>query len=80
MFKLAQLKVFQEEALGECVLLLDDLDSELDSQNLARFLDVVAALGVQTVLSTLSPDRVRKSAGDDLRLFHVEHGRVKQVL
>ncbi len=81
-FKLAQLRVFLDSVQGEgqCLLLLDDLDSELDSGSLARFLEVVSSLGVQTLLTTLNPDRIQGSVSGDLALFHVEHGVVKQVL
>lgn len=79
-FKLAQLQLFQEQGGRECILLLDDLDSELDNENLKRFLSVVVSLRIQTLLTTVDRRRILDCVGDQVRLFHVEHGCVEQVV
>ncbi len=79
-FKLAQLMVFQETVGKRCILLLDDLDAELDRNNFERFLEVIETLGVQTFMTTLHPEKFTERPAAELRLFHVEHGQVRQVV
>jgi recombinational DNA repair ATPase RecF len=61
-------------------LLLDDLDSELDLNNFSTFLEVISGSGMQAMLTTLHPERVEAAGCNDVRLFHVEHGSIEQVV
>ncbi len=78
LLKLAQLQLLRD-AGRECVLLLDDIDAEIDASTLDFVLDVIGGLSVQTLVTTLHPDRFGRLAGDDLRMFHVEQGKIAEV-
>lgn len=58
-------------------LLLDDPAAELDVDNLWKLLGVVQTIPVQLVITTLSQQHLPQLPPH--RLFHVEHGRVRQV-
>lgn len=71
---LAQARL-HSELLGEWpILCLDDLASELDQPHQEAVLRVAAESGAQVLLTgTRLPDR----APQDMRVFHVEHGRIR---
>ena len=78
--KLSQAIEFVESRSRRCVLLLDDLDAELDHGNFDTFLGIVKSLGLQSLLTTLDRNiRFHESEGNT-GVFHVEHGKIKQVL
>jgi DNA replication and repair protein RecF len=59
-------------------LLLDDPAAELDVDNLGKVLSVLAKLPTQLVITSLSQQGLR---GMEVgRMFHVEQGRVRQML
>ncbi|HTY48509.1 MAG TPA: DNA replication and repair protein RecF [Steroidobacteraceae bacterium] len=74
---LAQLVLLQELLPDAPLLLLDDPAAELDPSRLAVFIEQVARLDCQLVLTSLSPDM--SSFGRPERVFHVEQGGVRQV-
>ena len=78
LLKLAQLQLLRD-AGRECVLLLDDIDAEIDASTLDFVLDVIGGLSVQTLVTTLHPDRFGRLAEGDLRMFHVEQGKIAEV-
>lgn len=79
--KLSQVALLQ--ATGQqCVLLVDDLASELDALARQRLIDVLAASGAQVFITSIEPDAVRPqldSTGNSFKMFHVEHGTVVEV-
>lgn len=75
---LAQAAVYGQESGRSCVLLLDDLPSELDPAHLARFTSQVVATGAQTVITAISPDHLPTDIQP--RMFHVEQGKVVQMV
>jgi len=71
---LAQLRLIEADNPGRSVLLLDDPAAELDADNLAKLMDLVRELAVQTFVTALSPqDAVWPGQG---AMFHVEQGQV----
>jgi DNA replication and repair protein RecF len=82
-FKLAQLKVMQEFGQQAPVFLLDDIGAELDQKHQQQLLDLLATQPTdQQIFITcvhLEPLKPLISQCDDLKLFHVEHGVVKEV-
>jgi len=73
---MAQLKMLRDRTDLVPTLLLDDPAAELDTDRLARFVAEVQALRCQLVLTSL--ELHLESFGPAERVFHVEHGRVKQ--
>jgi DNA replication and repair protein RecF len=73
---LAQLNLLRATTQIKPTLLLDDPAAELDDDKLRRFIDQVMQLRSQLVLTSLHSESHLFGTPD--RLFHVEHGRVKQ--
>jgi len=79
--KLSQVSLLQ--ATGqECVLLVDDLASELDALARQRLIDYLAVSGAQVFITSIEPEAVRpalEGTGNSFKMFHVEHGNVVEV-
>ncbi|MDP2166609.1 MAG: DNA replication/repair protein RecF [Hydrogenophaga sp.] len=79
--KLSQVALLQE-AGRECVLLVDDLASELDATARQRLIDYLAASGAQVFITCIEPEAVKpalEGAEQGFRMFHVEHGTITEV-
>jgi DNA replication and repair protein RecF len=74
---LAQLQLLRELTETTPTLLLDDPAAELDREHLLKFIEQVAQLRSQLVLTSLNPESHPFGAPD--RVFHVERGRVRSV-
>jgi DNA replication and repair protein RecF len=59
------------------LLLVDDPAAELDKDSLSRLMGCIANLGCQVIATTLEPERTLFQAAP--KLFHVEHGTVRDV-
>jgi DNA replication and repair protein RecF len=77
---LAQARLLMETARRASVFLIDDIGAEFDLAHSARFFRLVTALGCQVLAtSNLGPEHWREGVGLDMRVFHVEQGRVDAV-
>ncbi len=77
---LAQALTCTEITGRKFLLMLDDLTAELDARHTRRLLDKVGEIGLQ-VFITSNEDRLESCLeGRDHKLFHVEHGRLSEVL
>ncbi len=83
--KLSQVSLLREHGRN-CVLLVDDLASELDAQARQRLIDYLAASEAQVFITAIEPEAVRPALdaggliqGKGYKLFHVEHGTVRDV-
>jgi DNA replication and repair protein RecF len=78
--KLSQVSLLRE--IGkECVLLVDDLASELDRQARQRLMDYLVSSGAQVFITSIELNAVQttlKATKEQYKLFHVEHGTVKE--
>ena len=74
---LAQLQLLTSILPQPPTLLLDDPAAELDPERLVRFIDRVAPLQCQLVLTSLAAGQ--QPFGQPDRTFHVEQGRVAQA-
>lgn len=73
---LAQARVFASE-LGEWpVLCMDDLSSELDEAHQSQVLAELRASGAQVLLSGTEQPQVIDPSRNEVRVFHVEQGRI----
>ena len=76
--RLAQLELFMRQTGRRCLLMIDDVLNQLDSERRLGLLARVAALGAQTFITATDADALNalKLKGGGERLFHVEQGRV----
>lgn len=78
---LAQLSyLIKNKNLG-CLILLDDMASELDEVHVSMLLEHLDQLGEQTILTALSVDEIPKTflAKESTKMFHVEHGILHEL-
>ncbi|MBA3981476.1 MAG: DNA replication/repair protein RecF [Alcanivorax sp.] len=72
---LAQLNLLIKDRDGRCLILVDDLASELDQVHCAAVLEALRALKQQMIITALSREALPGLADDqDVNMFHVEHG------
>lgn len=83
--KLSQVALLRE-AGRDCVLLVDDLASELDAEARSRLIDYLAASGAQVFITAIEPDAVIPALertglvqGQGYKMFHVEHGSIREA-
>lgn len=77
---LAQAEIYQRVQGRACQFLIDDLASELDVDHRVRVLAQLHALQAQIFLTAIDADTIDTSAWTDQRRFHVEHGKVVEVI
>lgn len=72
---LAQLYLLVRSHGGRCLVLVDDLASELDAQHSDAVIRALQELGQQTLITALSAESLPALTRDEAtRVFHVEHG------
>ncbi|PJC85124.1 DNA replication/repair protein RecF [Vibrio sp. HA2012] len=62
----------------QCIYLIDDFASELDSQRRERLADCLKQTGAQVFVSSITVGQVADMQDKNGRMFHVEHGRIEQ--
>jgi DNA replication and repair protein RecF len=78
--KLAQVKLLGDYFRNAGCVLIDDLSAELDLRNRSKLLRFLSELNVQIfITATQLQDFGDLSQIKEYRMFHVEHGYVKQV-
>jgi DNA replication and repair protein RecF len=75
---LAAVEVAQTHLEKPLLLLLDDPSAELDGDSVGRLMEGVEGLGCQVVATTLDAGQALFS--DPPKLFHVEHGVVREAI
>ena len=69
---LAQARFLRDRQGRRPLVLIDDLASELDEHSRGQFFLELQRLGAQSFITTVSRDLVEPTAGEELRVFHVE--------
>lgn len=77
---MAQTLSYRELTGNHPILLMDDLTAELDDRHATRLLDKIAASGLQVFISSSEPRLGEYLRGREHKLFHVEHGKLEEVL
>ncbi len=77
------LRVAQGQHLTEltgkqCIYLIDDFASELDSQRRKRLADCLKATQAQVFVSSITQSQVADMVEPNSKMFHVEHGTIEQ--
>jgi DNA replication and repair protein RecF len=78
--KLAQMAYFCQKTGSTAVVLIDDLPAELDTHHRNLLLSQLQELGTQVFITTTDSALLEYSAWSDTKVFHVEHGVIKEVL
>ena len=73
---LSQLKIIKSSLKSHCLVLIDDLTAELDSDSIDRVLVALKELPVQTFITNVDPDIGIERYWQQYGLFHVEHGMI----
>ena len=78
--RLAQLEHLRQETGKTGVVLIDDLPSELDTNHRSRLLVLLEKTGAQVFVTATEPELIDTSVWPEVKVFHVEHGQVKEVV
>ncbi|MFO7592539.1 MAG: DNA replication/repair protein RecF [Pseudomonadota bacterium] len=78
--KLAQIGFLREKTAISPVVLIDDLPAELDSSHRKLLLSHLHQLETQVFVTTTSRSLLEVSELMDVKLFHVEHGKIQEVV
>ncbi len=73
---LAQASVFNQCKQESCVILVDDLPSELDLQHRQLFMDLLYSIGGQVFVTATDSNLLQLTAYPENKTFHVERGGV----
>ena len=79
------LRVAQGQHLTEitgkqCVYLIDDFASELDSQRRKRLADCLKETGAQVFVSSITQNQIADMDDENGKMFRVEHGTIEQTI
>lgn len=77
---LSQVIMYRGHTGENCVLLLDDLAAELDTSHQARIMKILRALEVQTFVTSVRKESLEYHQWSPCKLFHVEHGKIREVV
>ena len=76
--RVAQGQHLTEMTGKQCVYLIDDFASELDSQRRKRLADCLKETGAQVFVSSITESQITDMVDENGRMFHVEHGTIEQ--
>ncbi|MCY7295427.1 DNA replication/repair protein RecF [Alteromonas sp. a30] len=78
---IAQIKFLKLERKSNCVVLIDDIIAELDDQNICTMIDKIIETGNQCFVTSANvklAELLKKNFSKSYKLFHVEHGTIKE--
>jgi DNA replication and repair protein RecF len=78
--KLAQIKLLRKNSDKSPIVLIDDLAAELDIEHRGLLLDSVKSFGSQVFLTTPDIELIDYDDWAERKVFHVEHGQIKEVV
>lgn len=77
---LSQVRLLNQKDRNGCCILIDDLTAELDTENRVKLLEYLSLLGCQVFMTaTELAEFGDLSALENYKVFHVEHGCIKQL-
>ena len=77
---LAQANLFQEITGRPCIILADGIGAELDAARMSSLMALIQEMGVQVFVTMTARDREIYREAPVEKMFHVEHGQVKEVI
>ncbi len=75
--RVAQGQHLTEMTGKQCIYLIDDFASELDSQRRKRLADCLKETGAQVFVSSITENQIADMLDEHGKLFHVEHGSIE---
>ena len=79
--RLAQVEHLKMKRNIRSVLMVDDLPAELDQERRERFLEMLRELDIQVFVTATEENLIsNRAAWSERKLFHVEHGQVREVV
>lgn len=76
--RVAQGQHLTEMTGKQCIYLIDDFASELDSQRRKRLAKCLKETGAQVFVSSITAGQIADMQDEDGTVFHVEHGKIEQ--
>lgn len=76
---LAQIQDLTERGEEDCLVLVDDLASELDEAHRDQMIRALLGLGQQTIFTALAAEQLPSLVDRGAEMFHVEHGVLSRV-
>lgn len=76
--RLAQGQHFYQHTGKQCIFLIDDFASELDTQRRQRLSDYLLQTQAQVFISAITVDHVLHMECENSKMFHVESGKIAQ--
>ncbi len=80
LLKIAQAAQYSKAVGRSCVFVIDDLPSELDEIHRGVCLQALAELNTQVFVSAIHEDDLDLRAWKDIKMFHVEHGVIQELV
>ncbi|WP_070970188.1 DNA replication/repair protein RecF [Vibrio sonorensis] len=77
--RLAQGQHLTSKTGKQCIYLIDDFASELDSQRRQRLADCLKATGAQVFVSSITESQIADMREDNGKVFHVEQGQIEPI-
>ena len=78
--QLAQVSHLAREQGVQCVVMIDDLAAELDRSRRAALIDLLLSTQAQVFITVTEPSLLDIAPGQGHKMFHVEQGRVQEVV
>ena len=78
--RLAQAQVFAEDTGRRCVILVDDLPAELDPAHRQQLTQVLIETKAQLFVTMTEASLLKTEAWPGRKMFHVEHGEIRELL
>jgi DNA replication and repair protein RecF len=73
---LAQMRVLERD----CLILVDDLPAELDPLKRQALMQALRSTGAQIMVTATEPGLIQVDDWTERKMFHVEHGKVREVV
>ncbi|MGL4455346.1 MAG: DNA replication/repair protein RecF [Plesiomonas sp.] len=74
--RLAQGQYLTQRSARQCIYLIDDFASELDSERRQLLADKLKQTGAQVFVSAISPEQISDMTGEQGKMFRVEQGKI----
>lgn len=78
--RLTLIRRFVEVKKQSCCLLIDDLAAEIDTPHRARLTAFLARMPIQLFVTSTAPDLIDLGSWRSYKSFHVEQGRIQEML